>query len=44
MNLADWIGLTLAALALIAAAYQLISLAAVMRFFAAPPLGDVASG
>jgi len=37
MNLADWIGLTLAALALIAAAYQLISLAAVMRFFAAPP-------
>ena len=36
MNLVDWIGLTLAALALIAAAYQLISLIAVMRFFAAP--------
>jgi ceramide glucosyltransferase len=45
MNLADWIGLTLAALALIAAAYQLISLAAVMRFFAAQPhrQGGIAS-
>ena len=36
MSIAQWIGLTLAALALIAAAYQLISLAAVLRFFSAP--------
>lgn len=36
MSIAEWIGLTLAALALIAAAYQLISLAAVVRYFAAP--------
>lgn len=42
MTLADWIGLTLAALALVAAAYQLISLAAVIRYFAAP--GDIAVG
>ena len=36
MSLADWTGIALTALALIAAAYQLISLAAVIRFFAAP--------
>ncbi len=36
MSLVEWIGIALAALALIAAVYQLISLAAVIRFFAAP--------
>ena len=36
MSLADWIGDIITALALVATAYQLVSLAAVSRFFARP--------